>query len=360
MPNKVLHILGTAQLEATAHVRIIGPLTRGLDPARYAVEAWFLGEEGPLVGALEAAGARVRVVKWRGGRWDPAGAWRFWSGLRSEEFAIIHQHWGGRSVRWLARAATGAAIVLHLHGRVAEPYGPKPILLRARGVDTVIANSHAVAAWVVGMQPQVVYPGVCIPSDDGRESSLQRIGREIVIGTAGRLVPIKGTLYLVRALAALRPEFSNLRLEIAGAGPERMAIENEVRLLDLQDSVTFLGWQTDLASVLVTWDVFVQPSLEEGFGIATLEAMAAGLPVIATAVGGLPELVKDGRTGWLVPPGDSTALAERLRLLLLNPEKRHAMGAAGQARARDSFSIERMVEAISKIYDDLLDLRGVE
>jgi glycosyltransferase involved in cell wall biosynthesis len=161
-------------------------------------------------------------------------------------------------------------------------------------------------------------------------------------------------VYLVRALAALRQEIPDVRLEIAGSGPERAAVECEVQSLGLAGSVVFLGWQHDLERVLPGWDVFVQPSLTDSFGIATLEAMAAGLPVVATGVGGLRELVEDGRTGWLVPPADPAALAKRLRDLALNPAQRRAMGMAGRERARAHFSVERMVAEIQKIYDELL------
>jgi glycosyltransferase involved in cell wall biosynthesis len=118
--------------------------------------------------------------------------------------------------------------------------------------------------------------------------------------------------------------------------------------------VEFLGWRDDVEALLHRWDVFVMPSLEEGFGIAALEAMAAGLPVVATAVGGIPELVKDGETGWLVPPADPQALAGRLRSLLRDSGLRQAMGIAGHSRAQDHFSMDRMVENVSKIYDGIL------
>jgi glycosyltransferase involved in cell wall biosynthesis len=96
------------------------------------------------------------------------------------------------------------------------------------------------------------------------------------------------------------------------------------------------------------------PSLEEGFGIAALNAMAAGLPVVATSVGGIPELVVDEETGWLVPPRDSEALAGRLRLLLSNPEQRLRMGAAGYARVCDHFSVGQMTQNFAHLYDELL------
>jgi glycosyltransferase involved in cell wall biosynthesis len=250
-------------------------------------------------------------------------------------------------------------MVVHLHGRVVESKGPHPIPVRIPGADVVIATSRAVADWAVGVGPHVIYPGVEVPDDEGRGTGIAPVSTARVIGTAGRLVPIKGIVYLIRAFASLRVEMPGLRLEIAGSGPERTAIENESQLHGLTDCVTFLDWQAELAPVFAGWDVFALPSLEEGFGIAALEAMAAGLPVVATAVGGVPELVEDGRTGWLVPPANPDALADRLRDLLLDPEKRRAMGAAGQARARESFSVERMVTAISEIYEQLLEARRV-
>ena len=102
------------------------------------------------------------------------------------------------------------------------------------------------------------------------------------------------------------------------------------------------------------WDIYVQPSVVDPFPIATIEAMAEGLPVIATNTGGLPELVQEGQTGWLVSPADPAALADRIRALLLDPERRRRMGSAGLARVRVSFSVDRMVRTISNIYDELL------
>jgi len=348
-----LHVLGTADRLATAHARIVLPLARGLDPDRFRLHAWFLVGDGPLADDFRAAKIRVRVIPWQGAR-DLVGAWRFWQGLRAENFAILHQHYGGRSARWLARLAGRPCILVHLHGRVAELEGFQPVPQHVPQADVVIANSHAVAQSVVGNQARVVYPGVVIPESaqplaSGRHSTTGK-----VVGTAGRLAPIKGIANLIQAIAGLRADFPDVRLEIAGAGPARPSLETQARELGLNDVVNFLDWQVDLPSVMAGWDVFVAPSLEEAFGISTLEAMAAGLPVVASSVGGLSELVEDGRTGWLVPPAKPEALAARLRELLLNPQQRHAFGRAGRARARTHFSAEKMVAAISGIYDELL------
>ncbi len=353
MAHEVLHILGTAQPEGTGMARIVGTLARGLDPERFRFHAWFLAGEGPLVGMLEQAGVRASALDWSRGARDPAGAWRFWRRLRTQKFQIVHIHFGGRSVRWLVRAGTRAKIVVHLHGRVLEPRGLGLVTHSGRGADRVIAVSRSVAERVVDTRPIVVYPGVAVPEMPGPR--LPRTG-ERVVGSAVRLLPLKGLVYLLRAIASLRAEFPNLILEIAGSGPQLARLEREAQALRLSEAVRFLGWVEKLAPVLARWEVFALPSLEEGFPVAGLEAMAAGLPVVASAVGGIPELVENGRTGWLVPPGDPEALAGRLRQLLRDPEAQEVMGIAGHARVRKCFTAEQMVAGVAKIYDDLLSV----
>jgi glycosyltransferase involved in cell wall biosynthesis len=200
----------------------------------------------------------------------------------------------------------------------------------------------------------VIYTGVT-PTPGNSPALPRRATSEIILGTAARLVELKGIEYLLHAAAALRREFPAFRVEIAGSGPQRKKLEKTVAEAGLSGQVEFLGWIDDLASILPRWDIFVMPSLEEGFPIAALDAMAAGLPVVATSVGGIPELIEDGKTGLLAPPRDAEALASRLRLLLCNPELRLNMGAAAYARVRDHFSAAQMTESFTQLYDDLLD-----
>jgi glycosyltransferase involved in cell wall biosynthesis len=218
-------------------------------------------------------------------------------------------------------------------------------------MDAVVAVSQAVADRVVDGPAHVIYSGLSI---SGEPPAPRAPDKELVIGTAGRLVELKGIEYLIRAVAAMHSEFPTLRLEIAGSGPQRSKLEEEVARAGLIQKVQFLGWIDDLNKVLPGWDVFVMPSLEEGFPIAALDAMAAGVPVIASAVGGVPELIQDGKTGWLVPPRDADALASRLRLLLRDPSARVKMGAAGFTRVRDHFNAKQMTAKIAHLYDELL------
>lgn len=352
MTRNVLHILGTAQPEGSSMARIVRALAQGLDPERYRMHALFLEGMGPLVGALQQAGVQASALKWWRGARDPVGAWKFWRSLRKQKFAIVQLHFGGRSVCWLARAATQAWIIRHLHGRILEPRGLTPVHFSARDTDAVVAVSQAVANQVVDGPARVIYAGLSVPPSDPPP---RRAASEIIIGTAGRLVELKGIEYLIRAAGALRREFPALRVEIAGSGPYRAKLEEAVTHVGLQEQVKFLGWVDDLPSLLPHWNVFVMPSLEEGFGISALDAMAAGLPIVATSVGGVPELIEDGRTGWLVPPRDAEALTSRVRLLLGNPEMRLSMGAAAYARVRDRFSAAQMTASFGKLYDELLN-----
>ena len=354
MTHHVLHILGTARAEGAGIARIVSALAAGLDPARYHVHAWFLGGEGPLAAEVAATGTTVRVIKWRRGVRDPLGALRFRRALSGCPCTIVHQHFGARSPRWLLRTATRAPLVVHLHGLTPGPYKPWRQRALVAGAEKVIATSRAVAEQFPFARPEVVYPAAPVSTLNPRNLAAPSPRRSAVIGTACRLDPVKGLTHLIRAFAATHSEFPELRLEIAGEGPERGPLEAQARALGLAGCINFLGWQDDLAPVLSRWQIFVLPSLEEGFGIAALEAMAAGLPVVATAAGGLPELVEHGRTGWLVPPGDSAALANRLRELVADPELGARMGAAAVVRARGCFSANRLAAAVSGIYDALL------
>jgi glycosyltransferase involved in cell wall biosynthesis len=332
--------------------RIVRDLARGLDPERYRLHALFLAGEGPWVAKLEQAGAPAGALDWWRGARDPAGAWKFWRRLRGMRIDIVHIHFGERSVRWLARNATGAKIVAHVHGRILEPRGLTPVYFSARGADVVVAVSHAVASRVVGRPARVIYAGAAVPGSAFAPRLTSPSG--MVLGTAGRLIGLKGIEYLLGAAVILEREFPTLRVEMAGSGPQARELEQRVERLGLASRVKFLGWVDDLRSVMEHWDVFVLPSLEEGFPIAALEAMAAGLPVVASAVGGVPELIEDGKTGWLVPPRDVEALASRVGLLLNDPERRQEMAAAAQARVRDQFSLAQMTESFGKLYDELL------
>lgn len=348
-PVAVLHVLGTGEQRATALARIVENLAGHIDASRYRSSVLFLRHDGPLGDRLRDRGIRVSASRWEGGWSDPAGAWRFSRELRREKAAIVHFHAGGLSPRLLAKS-TGAWIVMHYHS-LAEESGDGKGVRTARGADLVIANSAATALTVSGTKALVVHPGVRVPprvaSDRARDS-------RVTIGVAARLVPVKGIAYLLTALAAVRRESADVVLQIAGAGPAEAGLRDDAEAAGVADAVEFRGWRDDVTDLMRRWDIYVQPSLAEGFGMSVLEAMAVGLPVIATDVGGLPEIVEDGVTGWLVPPADSAALARRITALVRDPVARRRMGDAGRARAELHFSLDREAAAIQSAYDRLL------
>ncbi len=346
--TRVLHLLGTALPDSASVARIVATLAGGMDRRAYELHACFLNEDGPLRPELERSGVRTSLFPWTDGLRSPAQALRFATALRRHRFDILHQHTTGRAPRIMARLA-GVKSVLHLHWLVVER-DLRPAHLDTSFADAVVATSRAVAAQADGGSVEVIYPGVDVPEFAVVPAS--KAG--MTIGYAGRLAQVKGVSYLLQALSELRQEFPALRLEIAGSGPERAALEHEAQSLRIAEAVSFLGWQSDVMRSLRKWDIVVLPSLHEGLGIAALEAMACGVPVVASSAGGLPELIEHGCSGMMVSPADAGALAGALQSLLRDPHKRRAMGEAGRKRVSEHFSARRMVKEITAAYERLL------
>jgi glycosyltransferase involved in cell wall biosynthesis len=169
-----------------------------------------------------------------------------------------------------------------------------------------------------------------------------------------RLSPEKGTEHLIRAAALVARRSPAFRLEIAGGGrclPELQALAAQC---GVAEQVRFLGEVWDVPDLLARASLFVLPSLSEGMSLTLLEAMARGLPVVTTAVGGSPEVVVDGQTGFLVPPAAPEALAEKLLLLLSRPDLGGPMGLAGRRRVEEHFSTQAMLSQYERLYDRLV------
>jgi glycosyltransferase involved in cell wall biosynthesis len=352
LAHRVVHIVRNAQPECAAQARIVAALAAGLDRSRYNLHCCFVQSDGPLSAELESLGVPIHILGWDGKRYDLPAAFKLFAYLRRERFSIFHDHYGGVWGRRVARAAGVKANVLHLHTRVHENRSLHPTEMSPCAADAVIATSDAVAKYVRGIRAEVIYPGV-----EMETSASDVIKPGYVVGTAACLVPVKGLEYLLRAISLVRAEIPQVRLQIAGSGPLQSRLEFEVKELGLDGHVDFLGWQPSLKHWFSTWDIFALPSVEEAFGMAALEAMASGLPLVATNVGGIPELVVHGSTGWLVPPRDPPSMAARLTQLLRSQEERHRMGAAARERARSHFSCRRMVNSMTSLYDSLIQAK---
>jgi glycosyltransferase involved in cell wall biosynthesis len=171
-----------------------------------------------------------------------------------------------------------------------------------------------------------------------------------VVGFAARLHPQKAPLLLLDALEELQRRAIPFAAALVGDGPLADAVQERIARTELRDHVLVLPFCPDAAAILAGFDVYALPSLWESLPIALLEAMSAGLPVVAADTGGVREAVLNGDTGLLHPPGDATALADALQRLLTDPELRARMGAAGRARQAAEFSLDSMIEGVERAY----------
>lgn len=177
---------------------------------------------------------------------------------------------------------------------------------------------------------------------------------DIVLGTIARLVPEKGHVYLFEAIKEVAASCPEIKLILVGDGPLHFELEKSAERLGIAENVKFFGYHSDIPELLSLFDIFVLPSVFEPFGIVLLEAMAAGKPVIATAISEIPKIVADGKTGILVPPKDASALSSAIVELVRDPHKRQMMGKNGMERVVGEFSLEKSAAGYKHLYQDLL------
>ena len=317
---------------------------------------------GSFVELAEEAGFRVRLVPLAGAL-DARAARRLHAALRDERADLLHTHghFGLNTVARVAGRLAGAAVVAHMH--IENIFHPSPPVraaqlaldrATARLCARILAVSEATSRALVREgyprdRLQVVYNGV-----EPTDAPAVRLAPAPVVLEVARLAAVKGQLELVRALPELPGTHAVLvggDLEAGGAFERRIA--EEARRRGVADRVVLAGEQADVPSLLAGCEVVCLPSHAEGLPLVLLEAMAAGKPVVATAVGGTPELVVDGETGLLVPPGDPAALATALRSLLDDPARAEALGEAGRRRVRERFSAAAMCRAVLEVYDEI-------
>lgn len=238
-----------------------------------------------------------------------------------------------RDSRVFARADRAVARLAHVH--VAISRGLARYLAEREGFDEA---SFEVVHY--GIEAGPAPPPIADP-------------RRLAI--VGRLIPIKGHEVLLRALASLRDDMPETILDVVGDGPLEAELRTTVARLGLDGGVRFNGRVSPVGPAFERAGLVVVPSFGEGFGMVALEAMERGRPVVASAVGGLPEIVEDGRTGLLVPPGDAHALAHAIRELVSDPERAAAMGAAGRERALEAFSQQRCTDQTDELYRAALE-----
>ncbi len=301
--------------------------------------------------------------------------------IRAERPQILHTHTAkagalGRVAALLARDARPPVVVHSFHGHVLRGYFDPVRTFGFRVVERWLARRSTV---LVAVSPEVrddlVSLGIAaperfavirlglafderVPSNPAQRTETRRRldipDDRFVVGWIGRMTAVKRAEDLLLAFRRLREAGVDACLCLVGDGPERATIERRARELGVMADTLFLGFQTDVAPFYAAFDAFVLPSSREGTPASAIEALAAGLPVVATRVGGLPDVVSDGEDGFLVEVGAVDALAERLQRLAADPALRERMGAAGRRRVLQRYSAGRLVDDMDALYRSLL------
>ncbi len=377
-------------LRVIARLNVGGPalhatlLTERLVPERYetrlvagteaAGEGNYLALRGRPLEGLHVLPALGREI--RGGH-DLAALVQLTRLIRDFAPHVVHTHTAkAGTLGRLAAVLAKVPVVVHTyHGHVLHGYFT-PAVSRlfvaierwlARRSDRLIAVSETVAAELLarGIGTAERFAVVPLGLDLERFLHAERARGELraelglapgvpLVGIVARLVPVKAHEVFLAAAAGVARTVPEARFLVIGDGERRPALEAEAGRLGLGGRVRFLGWRRDLERVYADLDVAVLSSRNEGSPVSLIEAMAAARPVVSTRVGGVPDLVEDGVTGCLVPPADGPALAEAIRDLLANPERRQTLGLAGRKRVFPAFGAERLLSDIDRLYTTLL------
>jgi len=316
--------------------------------------------DGPLAERAAEAGLVVHALPFRGDLWPPAVV-ALARLLRRERPRALVLHDPHAVSAALVAARLGWRPLLVAVRRVDFPL--RSALSRAKygACDRVVVVSRAIGAVVerggiAASKLRLVYEGVPdrAPAPGGREA-LAALGvptGAAVVGNVAALTGHKDHATLVDAMALARARVPGAWLVILGEGELRGALEAQVRERGLGDRVLFAGFRGDLDRLLPAFSLFCLSSRLEGLGTSLLDAMAFGLPVVATAAGGIPEAVEDGVTGRVVPPRDPAALADALVSVLGDEPRRRALGAAGRLRVLERFTADRMVEGTLRVLEE--------
>jgi glycosyltransferase involved in cell wall biosynthesis len=318
---------------------------------------------------------QAEVITLQAGKYSPAAIWSIAQICKTHRIDIVHAHLQKAVFGSLLATYLGVGpVILHEHGPVFRG-GTGCIyrwFLRLLGprASLIIANSEAAQAALARIMPNSKVPIAVVPNfidvaqfdpdrydRNGIRESLGFGRDQFVVGFVGRLDRAKGADLLVEAAALLRSKGNAPCFLIVGAGPERERLEKRIRKLGLEHVVVLAGLHENPAAVMRAFDVGVVPSRREAFGIAALEMMRMRVPVIVSRVGGLPGLVRDGRTGLLLPQPSPEAIAEAVRRLERNTSLREALGRNAFEHA-SSFDGREQVRQIVDIYEQLISTQG--
>jgi glycosyltransferase involved in cell wall biosynthesis len=362
---RVLHLITNLEPDG-AQTALLDLLRQAPSPSDDFAVGYLVGRPRALEGR-EPIGCRILDLS-RSGNPDPLLLGRLAHLLRAHRYDIVHTHLVHAGIAGKLAALAGATPVVTTR-HYAWDHKEGTILYRlenrlTRRCAAVIAVSDAVRAYLIDRRIARAEQVVTIPNGVDLErfdpAATRALRVDLAspprIGMVGRLHPQKGHSVGLRAFSTILRRYPDASMEIVGRGDLRESLEREARELGIAGRIRFHGSvsHADIARHMASWDLAVFPSLWEGFGIAAAEAMAMELPVVASRVEGLAEVVEDGTTGLLVPPDDPRALADAVLRLLSNRAEAEEMGRRGRIRVTDRFSIESGAARIRNVYTSIL------
>ena len=367
--KRILHIV--EDLSVGGLEKVLASIVLSLDKSKYDVQVWCLARGGDIAQELMEKEISVRILKMES-YYNPLNIVRLGLAMSRERFQLIHTHgyFAGTFGRISAILTGVPVLIAHVHSTYYH-YSKRNLLIEkvlSYFTDRIICISHAVERFVTlnegicSEKTCLIYNAVVSPdyllSDHLRKKMRASLGLDIeaiVIAIVASLTANKGHGFLLTAFEEAFRSHPSIRLLIVGDGPLRKQIETATRQMMMDQAVIFTGMQQDVFSLLQTSDIFVLPSQSrEGLGVALIEAMAVGLPVIGTNLGGIPEVIEDGENGFLVAPGSSKQLAEVLKKLVNDQVLRTGMGRRGRQIYEEKFTMPKMIQQIETLYDQLL------
>jgi L-malate glycosyltransferase len=355
-------------------------LATRLSPERYEVTLGCVCARGPLLEKLTGSAVSVREFHPKGGFDSVHGMYqmlRLAIFLRRGGFQIVHTHDLYSNPLGISAAVIARVPVIISSQRDLSEFdwyktGRKVWLRRLQNLsNAVLTNAAAIREALIKddhfapEKVRIIYNGVDVErfarGSRDRDWLVQGAGQEKWIVLVGNMQSdVKGHPGLFAAATAIVREFPQTRFVLVGDGAQRKDFERQVTQLGLENHFSFLGRRNDVPQILACADIAVLPSKSEGLPNAVLEYLAAGLPTVASWVGGNAEIVENGKTGLLVPPEDASALAEALLRLLRDPDLAASLGKKGREYVVSQFSFQRMITSIDQLYGELLRSRGVE
>jgi len=325
------------------------------------------GAQAEIIARARESGLETFLLECSG-RFDLWAAFRLRKYLTENKINVLHTHnYKADVIGALAARMGGIPIVATAHGFTdmtasVSFYEKLDRLFLRMFFDRVVTVTDKMLPALTPRRKRVIPNGINtdffntnIETRDAFRRKYNIREDDMLVGTIGRLSKEKDQIMFLEALEPLMRDEARLKIIIVGSGPKEMELKEFVTAKGLSDRVVFTGIIKDVGPVYMALDVFVLSSLTEGVPLTVLEAMASGLPVVATKVGGIPQMIEDGRNGLLIEPRNREALREKIGQLLKDPSRRKSLGASGQAFVRENYSLESMCEAYKKVYDEVLE-----